>query len=242
MYWTRSGDLIIMVVLGGMGSPFGPLFGAVALLVFEEVLPFVIKLVGTPFFGEAAARASEYWQIIMGPLLLLVVLFARGGIDGLLAKVGAKVRHERAAAAGQSSGQALRRHRRHRRSRAQCRRRRIACGDRAERRRQDHADRPAQRPGDARLRPHPCLPATTSPRCRCIAAARSGLARSFQITSLFLDLSVLDNVALAVQAHAGHSFRFWRDARREDGIARAGARGARPRRLEPSAPTGRRRP
>ena len=42
-----------------------------------------------------------------------------------------------------------------------------------------------------------------------------GIARSFQITSLFLDLSVLDNVALAVQAHAGHSFRFWRDARRE---------------------------
>jgi branched-chain amino acid transport system ATP-binding protein len=42
-----------------------------------------------------------------------------------------------------------------------------------------------------------------------------GLARSFQITSLFLDLSVLDNVALAVQAHAGHSFRFWRDARGE---------------------------
>jgi branched-chain amino acid transport system ATP-binding protein len=42
-----------------------------------------------------------------------------------------------------------------------------------------------------------------------------GLARSFQITSLFLDLSVFDNVALAVQAHAGHSFRFWRDARKE---------------------------
>ena len=42
-----------------------------------------------------------------------------------------------------------------------------------------------------------------------------GLARSFQITSLFLDLSVLDNVALAVQAHAGHSFHFWRDARAE---------------------------
>ncbi len=40
-----------------------------------------------------------------------------------------------------------------------------------------------------------------------------GLARSVQITSLFLDLSVLDNVALAVQGHAGHSFRFWRDAR-----------------------------
>jgi branched-chain amino acid transport system ATP-binding protein len=42
-----------------------------------------------------------------------------------------------------------------------------------------------------------------------------GLARSFQITSLFHDLTALDNVALAVQAHAGHSFRFWRDARSE---------------------------
>jgi branched-chain amino acid transport system ATP-binding protein len=49
------------------------------------------------------------------------------------------------------------------------------------------------------------------------AYARSllGLARSFQITSLFLDHTVLDNVALAVQAHAGHSFSFWKDARRE---------------------------
>jgi len=45
---------------------------------------------------------------------------------------------------------------------------------------------------------------------------RLGLARSFQITSLFLDVTALDNVALAVQAHRGHSFRFWDDARRED--------------------------
>ncbi len=42
-----------------------------------------------------------------------------------------------------------------------------------------------------------------------------GLARSFQITSLFLDFTALDNVALAVQAHSGHSFRFWRAAGRE---------------------------
>jgi branched-chain amino acid transport system ATP-binding protein len=47
------------------------------------------------------------------------------------------------------------------------------------------------------------------------ARSALGLARSFQITSLFLDLSVLDNVALAVQAHAGHSFHFWQNARRE---------------------------
>ena len=42
-----------------------------------------------------------------------------------------------------------------------------------------------------------------------------GLARTFQITSLFPDMTALDNVALAVQAHAGHSFHFWHDARKE---------------------------
>jgi branched-chain amino acid transport system permease protein len=68
MHWTRSGDLIFMVVLGGMGSLLGPVVGAVALLVLEEVL----------------SSLTEYWQIIVGPLFLLVVLFARGGISGLL--------------------------------------------------------------------------------------------------------------------------------------------------------------
>ena len=48
------------------------------------------------------------------------------------------------------------------------------------------------------------------------ARSQLGLARSFQITSLFLDLTALDNVALAVQAHAGHSFAFWSDARKEE--------------------------
>jgi branched-chain amino acid transport system ATP-binding protein len=42
-----------------------------------------------------------------------------------------------------------------------------------------------------------------------------GLARSFQITNIFLDMSAWDNVALAVQAHAGHSFHFWKDARKD---------------------------
>jgi branched-chain amino acid transport system permease protein len=55
-----------------MGSVIGPLFGAVALLILEEALSGV----------------TEYWQIILGPLLLLVVLFARGGIDGLLTSLG----------------------------------------------------------------------------------------------------------------------------------------------------------
>jgi branched-chain amino acid transport system permease protein len=84
MHWTRSGDLIVMVVLGGMGSVFGPLIGAVTLLVLEEALPLLISLGAWPFMGRDAVRAGEYWQIVLGPLLLLVVLYARGGIDGLL--------------------------------------------------------------------------------------------------------------------------------------------------------------
>ena len=42
-----------------------------------------------------------------------------------------------------------------------------------------------------------------------------GIARTFQITSLMLDMSTLENVALAVQAHSGHSYRFWQDARQD---------------------------
>jgi branched-chain amino acid transport system permease protein len=70
MYWTRSGDLMVMVILGGMGTLFGPVVGAVVYLVLEELL----------------SRVTEYWAIIMGPLLLLIVLFGRGGIMGLLGR------------------------------------------------------------------------------------------------------------------------------------------------------------
>lgn len=68
MHWTRSGELIFMVVLGGMGSVFGPVFGAIGFLLLEEFL----------------SDLTEHWQIVFGPFLILVVLFARGGIDGLL--------------------------------------------------------------------------------------------------------------------------------------------------------------
>jgi branched-chain amino acid transport system permease protein len=70
MYWTRSGDLMVMVILGGMGSMFGPVIGAIVFLVLEELL----------------SQVTEYWALIMGPLLLLIVLFGRGGIMGLLGR------------------------------------------------------------------------------------------------------------------------------------------------------------
>jgi branched-chain amino acid transport system permease protein len=88
MHWTRSGDLIVMAVLGGMGTVFGPVIGAIALLVLEEALPYVIGVASHIITGKEVAAAKEYWQLILGPLLLLIVLYARGGIDGLL--VGAR--------------------------------------------------------------------------------------------------------------------------------------------------------
>jgi branched-chain amino acid transport system permease protein len=84
MSWLRSGELIVMVVLGGMGALFGPVIGAVALLVLEELLPVLINAVVYILLGRWVPAAGEYWMIILGPMLLLIVLFARGGIAGLL--------------------------------------------------------------------------------------------------------------------------------------------------------------
>jgi branched-chain amino acid transport system permease protein len=69
MHWTRSGDLIVMVVLGGLGTLFGPLIGAVTFLLLEEGL----------------SRVTEYPDLVLGPLLLLVAIYVHGGIGGLLA-------------------------------------------------------------------------------------------------------------------------------------------------------------
>ena len=58
MHWTRSGDLIVMVVLGGMGSLFGPTIGAVALLVLEEALPLSDRR-GRPCHHRARGRDRQ---------------------------------------------------------------------------------------------------------------------------------------------------------------------------------------
>src|SRR5207249_3998166 len=105
MHWTRSGEIMFMVILGGMGTLFGPVLGAIVLLGLEDDL--------RPDAG--------------------MTRFAGQDVTSL----------------------------------------------------------------DAPTR------------------SRLGLARSFQITSIFRDFTAVDNVALAVQAHSGHSFRFWRPARAE---------------------------
>ena len=74
MHWTRSGEIMVMVILGGMGSLIGPIFGAIGLLAIEEVL----------------SEYTEHWMIILGPLLIAVVLYAKGGIWGILHREGFK--------------------------------------------------------------------------------------------------------------------------------------------------------
>jgi branched-chain amino acid transport system permease protein len=71
MSWTVSGEIMFMVILGGMGTVSGPVLGAFALLIAEEVLKSLPDPIG------------EHWQVILGPLLVLSVIFFRRGLAGL---------------------------------------------------------------------------------------------------------------------------------------------------------------
>jgi len=67
--FLKSGSFAtVMAMLGGMRAPFGPLIGATTFLVLEDVL----------------ARATDYPNLIIGPLLLIVAIYVNGGIDGLI--------------------------------------------------------------------------------------------------------------------------------------------------------------
>jgi len=68
MTWTRSGELMFMVILGGAGSLFGPIFGSVSFLLLEEVL----------------SAYTIYWHLPFGIILILSVLFIKGGMNGLI--------------------------------------------------------------------------------------------------------------------------------------------------------------
>ena len=68
MTWTRSGEIMFMVILGGMATLIGPVLGAGALLLLEDLLQ----------------SWTQHWQIVLGPILVLVVLFTRRGLAGLL--------------------------------------------------------------------------------------------------------------------------------------------------------------
>lgn len=68
MAWAVSGELIVMVLLGGVGTLIGPVIGAAAFLILEELLKGM----------------TEHWMVIMGPIIVLIVLFLRNGLWGIL--------------------------------------------------------------------------------------------------------------------------------------------------------------
>ena len=71
MHWRRSGELMVMVILGGVGTLAGPFIGAGALFTLETML----------------ARVTEHWMLPVGILLLLVVLTSKGGLMALARKI-----------------------------------------------------------------------------------------------------------------------------------------------------------
>ena len=74
MHWTKSGELMVMVILGGLGTLIGPVIGAGVLIALEYTL----------------SGLTEHWQFFLGPILLLVVLFARGGIVGAIRRLAGR--------------------------------------------------------------------------------------------------------------------------------------------------------
>lgn len=74
--WQRSGELLAIVILGGVGTRFGPIYGALAFVVVEHFL----------------ASITSHWPILFGPLLILVVLFFHAGLSGLVDGLGRRVR------------------------------------------------------------------------------------------------------------------------------------------------------
>ncbi len=72
--WARSGELIFMVIIGGAGTFFGPLVGTIAFVLLEEFLSLI----------------TIYWHLIFGAMLVALVLFGKGGIDGWLSLLDRK--------------------------------------------------------------------------------------------------------------------------------------------------------
>lgn len=70
MFWTVSGDLIVMVMLGGIATIVGPLLGATLFVVLETVL----------------AAYTQHWMLVLGPIIVLIALLARRGLYGFLVR------------------------------------------------------------------------------------------------------------------------------------------------------------
>jgi len=86
IHWFRSGEIMVMVIAGGMGTIYGAVIGAFAILVIEELIKQIqIDLVINLGLFELPIRynGQENWEFIFGPMLVCLVLFAKGGLISL---------------------------------------------------------------------------------------------------------------------------------------------------------------
>lgn len=227
MSWAMSGELIVMVVLGGMGSVMGPLYGAAALLLTEEVLK----------------GFTEHWMIILGPAIVAVAVASRHGIAGLLSGgtgavstasetptvPGSDVSSDPAKAVVGTNGAAPARlsvHNLVKRYGGL-----LATDDVSLELRsgQIHALIGPNGAGKSTLIGQ--LSGEIAPDSGRIefdgrditgspVHVRSllGLVRSYQITSVLPQFTALENVMLAVQARQGHSFRVWKPVHQQPSL------------------------
>ena len=137
IYWTASGDILIMTMLGGAGTLIGPAIGAGIFLLMKNVV----------------SSYSEHWLAIIGAIFICCVLFFPGGIWGALRQIpiAGGASHERAA--HRSSLPFVRQSRRHQRRQPHRRGGRASRHHRPERRRQDQPRQPDRRPARAQRRP-----------------------------------------------------------------------------------------
>jgi branched-chain amino acid transport system permease protein len=74
--WTVSGELIVIIILGGVGTVYGPVLGAAAFLLLEELLPHLVEMV--------APNYKSNWMLILGLLIVVMTLTLKRGIYGSL--------------------------------------------------------------------------------------------------------------------------------------------------------------
>ena len=223
IHWQMSGTVLIMTLFGGTGTLLGPFVGAGVFIWMRDFL----------------SKHLEYWEVFVGGAFVLIVLFFPDGIVGTLTRlVGRRravpvsaledhlpepARLVSAAPRGNGDGARLLESRGLTKSFGgltavnrvdfQVQQGRAALGHRPQRRGQDDVLQPPHRRPAPVGRAASCSRARTSRACPAHAVSRLGIARSYQVTNIFGDLTVFENVRIAAQSRVTH-YRFWGNADR----------------------------